>query len=513
MNNQLPVSWRHCLTLISNLGICDREARLDVCEDILGFRPTSMNNLTDRDINYMIDVLTAWKNIQDTRFATGALVFEHKLINDMIENDTLPWTVPVSSTYSTLPRTERRDMAKKAAENTTASYDDILTMIKNSTGVSLAPKSIQESTVGDDGRYTFGRLPREECYKSSVPSLGVALETGGIPIDSVIHLWGEKGCGKTTFCLNEIAAQQRQGRQCIYVNAEAGYQPRYAQALGVNIKDLVVVNVDNLEAASDLLRNVATSGALVVIDSIAALQSKADIEREYSTTPARMAGSSALWTNAINRFRTKARGTTLILINQVRAKFDAGPYGNPNKPYGANSIQHAADISLSFTKTKSVGKSAMDELGMQGLNIRFDKNRWSDTKDKKLTVAYHPGFPFSKAYDLLTLAETPIAYSRVSRGMASDSIYCNMSRDADTGDIAPKMNNFLFSLDAELGEAARKDEPELSPDDRYVSTRFFKTALKWLQSHPRYMDAAEERLLDTVDRDCEENHKNRTMFL
>lgn len=564
---------RKVYALLNTLGITTKADRIQLVNELLHINVSSFTELTDGDLSELIPMMENWQTIQDIRFASGALYVEHCALNTLLYGG-FPSTYPPyhSSFQRLLPQPVRKQLMantkKLIADNHAASFEELSEAISKMSGASLAPRSEQE--VPDvQGDYHFGRLPASECVKSAVPSLGVALQTGGLPIDSVIHVWGEKGCGKTTWVLNEAAAQQRQGRQVVYINAETAYNASYFYNLGVDLEKLLVVNVDSLESCGDVIKTFADSGAFIIVDSIAALQSKRDVERDLQKTSAGY-GSAQLWTSIINSFRTKSKGTTLVLINQVRSKVEKTAWEDPLKPYGANAIQHATDVSLRFRAAKAK-ESATSELGMQALNIRFDKNRWSDTTGKVVSVYYRPGFPFSKSKNLLDLADENIMFSDVKRGVASQTIYVN-KKVSDDGSLASSSNWFSFNcflpearaaiaadefvdydpmvqkvalikalldedenVDAdeaqqrELIHAAFPDIDEATCDaamsgvfsgcddpdvvktmnnflDKYTgfySVRFMKSAMKWLQTHPTYMDMVEERLLDTINLDYE----------
>ena len=203
--------------------------------------------------------------------------------------------------------------------------------VKGSAANSEKSKALQAALAQIEKQFGKGTIMRlgegeviEDIQVVSTGSLGldVALGVGGLPRGRVVEIYGPESSGKTTLTLQVIAQMQQQGGTCAFVDAEHALDVQYAQKLGVNIPDLLISQPDTGEQALEIVDSLVRSGAvdLVVIDSVAALTPKAEIEGEMGDS---LPGLQArLMSQALRKLTATIKKTncTVIFINQIRMK-------------------------------------------------------------------------------------------------------------------------------------------------------------------------------------------------
>jgi recombination protein RecA len=216
----------------------------------------------------------------------------------------------------------------------------------------------------------------EEVQVVSTGSLGldVALGVGGLPRGRVVEIYGPESSGKTTMTLQVIAEMQKLGGTCAFIDAEHALDTTYAQKLGVNLNDLLISQPDTGEQALEITDALVRSGAvdLVVIDSVAALTPRAEIEGDMGDSlpglQARLM-SQALrkLTGSINR-----TNTMVIFINQIRMKIGV-MFGNPETTTGGNALKFYASVRMDIRRTGSI-KSGDEVIGNE-TRVKVVKNK------------------------------------------------------------------------------------------------------------------------------------------
>src|SRR5438046_753500 len=194
---------------------------------------------------------------------------------------------------------------------------------------------------------------------SVIPSgsmaLDIALGVGGIPRGRIVEVFGPEGSGKTTVCLHIIAEAQRMGGIAAFVDAEHALDPTYAHRLGVNIDELLVSQPDSGEQALEIADLLVRSGAmdLVVIDSVAALVPRAEIEGEMGDSHVGL--QARLMSQAMRKLaRSLSRfDTTAIFINQLREKIGV-MFGNPETTHGRRALKFYSSVSLDARKVDNL---------------------------------------------------------------------------------------------------------------------------------------------------------------
>jgi recombination protein RecA len=205
-------------------------------------------------------------------------------------------------------------------------------------------------------------------------ALDIALGVGGIPRGRIVEVFGPEGSGKTTVCLHIIAEAQRKGGIAAFVDAEHALDPTYAQRLGVNIDELLVSQPDSGEQALEIGDMLVRSGALdlLVIDSVAALVPRAEIEGEMGDThvglQARlMSQAMRKLAGSLSRF-----DTTAIFINQLREKIGV-MFGNPETTPGGRALKFYSSVRLDVRKVENL-KDGTDIVGSR-TRVKVVKNK------------------------------------------------------------------------------------------------------------------------------------------
>src|SRR3954452_9326579 len=205
-------------------------------------------------------------------------------------------------------------------------------------------------------------------------SLDIALGVGGIPRGRIVEVFGPEGSGKTTVCLHIIAEAQRNGGIAAFVDAEHALDPTYARALGVDIDELLVSQPDSGEQALEITDMLIRSGALdcVVIDSVAALVPRAEIEGEMGDTHVGL--QARLMSQAMRKLAgTLSRfDTTAIFINQLREKIGV-MFGNPETTPGGRALKFYASVRIDIRRIESI-KNANDVIGNR-VKAKLVKNK------------------------------------------------------------------------------------------------------------------------------------------
>ena len=212
----------------------------------------------------------------------------------------------------------------------------------------------------------------------SVPSgslgLDIALGIGGLPRGRVVEIYGPESSGKTTLTLAVVAEVQKLGGTAAFVDAEHALDPSYAEKLGVNIKDLLVSQPDNGEQALEITDMLVRSGAVdvVVIDSVAALTPKAEIEGEMGEM--QLGLHARLMSQALRKLtgNIKRSNTMVIFINQIRMKIGV-MFGNPETTTGGNALKFYASVRLDIRRIGAI-KNGEEVVGNQ-TRVKVVKNK------------------------------------------------------------------------------------------------------------------------------------------
>ncbi len=204
--------------------------------------------------------------------------------------------------------------------------------------------------------------------------LDVALGIGGLPRGRVVEIYGPESSGKTTLTLHAIAEMQKMGGTAAFVDAEHALDPVYAEKLGVDIDDLLVSQPDTGEQALEITDMLVRSGAvdIVVVDSVAALTPKAEIEGDMGDS--HMGLQARLMSQALRKLTAniKRSNTLVIFINQIRMKIGV-MFGNPETTTGGNALKFYASVRLDIRRIGAIKKG--DEILGNETRVKVVKNK------------------------------------------------------------------------------------------------------------------------------------------
>ncbi|EGT6139915.1 recombinase RecA [Campylobacter jejuni] len=234
-----------------------------------------------------------------------------------------------------------------------------------------------DKTFGKGTILRLGDKEVEQIDSIGTGSVGLdlALGIGGVPKGRIIEIYGPESSGKTTLTLHIVAECQKAGGVCAFIDAEHALDVKYAKNLGVNTDDLYVSQPDFGEQALEIVETIARSGAvdLIVVDSVAALTPKAEIEGDMGDQHVGL--QARLMSQALRKLTgiVHKMNTTVIFINQIRMKIGAMGYGTPETTTGGNALKFYASVRLDVRKVATL-KQNEEPIGNR-VKVKVVKNK------------------------------------------------------------------------------------------------------------------------------------------
>lgn len=309
-----------------------------------------------------------------------------------------------------------------------------------------------------------------ESISTGSLSLDIALGIGGLPTGRVIEIYGPESSGKTTLTLQVIAEAQRAGKTCAFVDAEHALDPVYAENLGVNVDELLVSQPDTGEQALEICDMLVRSAAVdvVIVDSVAALTPKAEIEGEMGDSHVGL--QARLMSQALRKLTAnlKKSNTMCIFINQIRMKIGV-MFGNPETTTGGNALKFYSSVRLDIRRTGALKEG--DEVVGNETRVKVVKNKVAPPfKQAEFQIMYGRGI--SKEGELIDLGvkhklveKAGAWYSyqgdKIGQGKANSMKFLTENPDIAI-DIEKRLRDMLLLKPSkeELAAAESKEAPD-----------------------------------------------------
>src|SRR6201987_5450646 len=301
-----------------------------------------------------------------------------------------------------------------------------------------------------------GKIVEIESVSTGSLGLDLALGIGGLPRGRVVEIYGPESSGKTTLALHVVAEVQKAGGTAAFVDAEHALDPSYAQKLGVNLDDLLVSQPDTGEQALEIADTLVRSGAVevIVIDSVAALTPKAEIEGEMGDS---LPGLQArLMSQALRKLTGSISKSKclVIFINQIRMKIGV-MFGSPETTSGGNALKFYASVRLDIRRTGQI-KDRDDNVG-NATRVKVVKNKLAPPfKQVEFDIMYGEGI--SKIGEILDLGVKAGLVEKSGAWFSYDSVRIGQGREnakaylKENPDVAQRIENAIRGKTEEVGE-------------------------------------------------------------
>lgn len=340
-----------------------------------------------------------------------------------------------------------------------------------SSKIEEAIKSMKKK-FGEDSIMTLDQKPLTGFEAISTGSFGldIALGIGGFPQGRIVEIYGQESTGKTTLALHTIAQAQKSGRPCFYVDAEHAMDPQYAQKLGVDIKKLLISQPSCGEEALDLVENMVLTNefAVIVIDSVASLTPKAEIEGDMGDQ--HVGRQARLMSHALRKLTAivAKSSTVVIFINQLRENIGAMAYSPKYFTPGGKALKFYSSVRLEITRINQIKKG--DEVMGSRVRVKVVKNKVAaPAKMTEFDLMYNEGISkegeilaLGQSYKIIKLSGKTYTYGEEKIGVGYDSTRKFLKENPDLSEKiineikAAISSNVVIETDVESSSVAEE---------------------------------------------------------
>ena len=308
----------------------------------------------------------------------------------------------------------------------------------------------------------------------STGSLGVdlALGVGGLPRGRIVEIFGPESSGKTTLCLETIAQCQKNGGVCAFIDAENAFDPIYARKLGVKVEELMVSQPDTGEQALEICDMLVRSGGvdMVVIDSVAALVPKAEIEGDMGDSHVGL--QARLMSQALRKLtgHINKTNTLVVFINQIRMKIGV-MFGSPETTTGGNALKFYASVRLDIRRTGQI-KKGDDVIGNE-TKVKVIKNKVAPPfRQAEFDILYGEGVSWEGElidlgvkYDIVEKSGAWYSYNGAKIGQGKDNVRVWLKENPDVANEIDSKIRAAAGTNIEITEGVRDETDGEEPEE------------------------------------------------
>ena len=308
----------------------------------------------------------------------------------------------------------------------------------------------------------------------STGSLGVdlALGVGGLPRGRIVEIFGPESSGKTTLCLETIAQCQKNGGVCAFIDAENAFDPIYARKLGVKVEELMVSQPDTGEQALEICDMLVRSGGvdMVVIDSVAALVPKAEIEGDMGDSHVGL--QARLMSQALRKLtgHIKKTNTLVVFINQIRMKIGV-MFGSPETTTGGNALKFYASVRLDIRRGLQI-KKGDDVIGNE-TKVKVIKNKVAPPfRQAEFDILYGEGVSWEGElidlgvkYDIVEKSGAWYSYNGAKIGQGKDNVRVWLKENPDVANEIDSKIRAAAGTNIEITEGVRDETDGEEPEE------------------------------------------------
>ena len=308
----------------------------------------------------------------------------------------------------------------------------------------------------------------------STGSLGVdlALGVGGLPRGRIVEIFGPESSGKTTLCLETIAQCQKNGGVCAFIDAENAFDPIYARKLGVKVEELMVSQPDTGEQALEICDMLVRSGGvdMVVIDSVAALVPKAEIEGDMGDSHVGL--QARLMSQALRKLtgHIKKTNTLVVFINQIRMKIGV-MFGSPETTTGGNALKFYTSVRLDLRRTGQI-KKGDDVIGNE-TKVKVIKNKVAPPfRQAEFDILYGEGVSWEGElidlglkYDIVEKSGTWYSYNGKQIGQGKENVRVWLKENPDVANEIDSKIRAAAGINIEITEGVRDETDGEEPEE------------------------------------------------